>query len=346
MSCYTVLITSVGGAIVPSLIQHWEQHSRYTYRFVGVDMDVNATGQFFVHAFYPVASAESSDYVGLIKQICHRESVDFILPYSDEEAVVLQKNKNQFPNVGVLCAPYPIAEYSLDKYALLKHLGEQSVFVPTTYSVDCFSDLRALLEKMGENLLVVKPKSGRGSRGFRIVKKDVDEFVEVFQNKKEVYISHQRLLDIIESKEQNVTDLLFMQYLPGNDYNIDVLCNEGQVVHCVIHWRVKPNYGPVEVGEITHDEKIYQAVESIVTKAGYDGLINIEMAYDDEDSLGTPLVYEINPRASAAIILSERAGVPMLDDSVALEIGLKVDEVDLQKLTMRRIWTESFIANE
>ena len=106
--------------------------------------------------------------------------------------------------------------------------------------------------------------------------------------------------------------------------------------------RLEPKHGPVQIGRISNDKKIIKEVSKVVSLLNLNFIVNIEMKYPDHGVDKIPLIYEINPRPSAAIICAEEAGVNMLDDAIRLHKGGDVFSSIPLPITMYRYWNEYF----
>lgn len=95
---------------------------------------------------------------------------------------------------------------------------------------------------------------------------------------------------------------LVMEYLPGQEYSVDIAARDGTILALVIRQK------PLKVGpqKIVQREDLYHYVELLVKRFQLNGLINVQFK---EDRLGQPKLLEINPRASGGIGMSCQAGV-------------------------------------
>ena len=84
-----------------------------------------------------------------------------------------------------------------------------------------------------------KPVDQRGGRGFRILNANFDEYDEVTKQKKELFITKERLEKIILEKNFS-KNFILMEYLEGEDFNIDVLANNGEIINYLAQIRFLP----------------------------------------------------------------------------------------------------------
>ena len=128
-----------------------------------------------------------------------------------------------------------------------------------------------------------------------------------------------------------------MEYLPGKDYNIDVLFCGGKPELIIANERIKPEAGPVIIGKLEEGEKFDSLINDIANVFNFEFCINVEAA---EDGNGHLHVYEINPRVGAPIAFYSLGGIDLLNlmMSYAIEGRLSKGKTTLQEITCFRYW--------
>ena len=134
-----------------------------------------------------------------------------------------------------------------------------------------------------------------------------------------------------------------MEYLAGEDFNVDVLAKEGSIINYVAQRRLEPKHGSLEKGMVDKDKKIKKYLEDIFSKIKFDNLVNLEMAYQKKNKKGKLLLYEVNARASAPIIISAKAGYSLLENAIYSKIGVKISNKRVSNIKMMRYWGEFFL---
>lgn len=344
---HTVLITSIGSISGPSLINALRGDANPRLKIVGVDMNPNSIGFKFVDTSGTVPHGSSSDYLDVLLKICKKEEVELIIPGSDEEVFALTKGIDKLNSLGVklMASSSYAVEASLNKGKLLSLLKEHNVPVPDFFLPQSITDLDNVMEKLGypRNEVVIKPLSGRGGRGFWIVTDKYNGQDLIMKSRPLQRLPYSVLRTLLSAKDQ-LPPLIVMQYLPGPDFNVDILCYKGKMIYCVPMERLVPEAGPVQVGRIVHDVKIDKICQSIIEKMDYSYVINIEVAYPDPEGMSTPLPYEINPRLSGPIAGSAAAGINLLNLSVKMALGYKIPtDLTYKSLIMRRYWAEQYV---
>ena len=130
--------------------------------------------------------------------------------------------------------------------------------------------------------VVFKPINQRGGRGFRILNSNFDEYDEVTKKKKEFFISKERLEKII-LKRKFSSEFILMEYLEGEDFNVDVLAKKGSIINYVAQRSLEPKHGSLEKGMVDKDKKIKKYLEDIFSKIKFDNLVNLVMAYQKKN---------------------------------------------------------------
>ena len=67
------------------------------------------------------------------------------------------------------------------------------------------------------------------------------------------------------------------------------------------------------------------------------------MAYQKKNKKGKLLLYEVNARASAPIIISAKAGYSLLENAIYSKIGVKISNKRVSNIKMMRYWGEFFL---
>jgi carbamoyl-phosphate synthase large subunit len=152
-----VLVTGAGGAAVPALIEHLRAKA---FRVVAVDADGCAAGLYVADVGYRIPLALDPGFSQTLARICRGEQVVALVPLVDEELLPVAQVAEE---LGIpLIAPRPsFTALCLDKYALMQRLSEAGISVPES----------RLMRDGWQGMpfpLVLKPRTGRGSRGVRI----------------------------------------------------------------------------------------------------------------------------------------------------------------------------------
>lgn len=281
----TVLLTGAGGAALPSMIDRL--HAK-KYRVVAVDADPNAAGLYLADRGYRVPLAADPAFPDALRAICHAERVVALVPLVDEELLPVARLAEE---EGVaLIAPHPaFTALCLDKYALMRRLADVGLPVPET----------RLLREGWDGMpfpLILKPRTGRGSRGVRVVATP-DEL--------ENYLATVRL---------GADATLIQRCVEGTEYTVSVVVWRDGMVRAVVPKQIIDKRGITRLAVTRKNDAIDRLCRNIQEQLRADGPFNVQLRLD---ASGVPLPFEINPRFSTTVTLTQAAGID--------ELGLLVD---------------------
>ncbi len=342
----TVLITSCGGEIIPGIIDCLRSEPDYDFKIIGVDMDNDAVGQRFVDSFYTVPGGLEDEYITRVLEIVETEDVDVIVPISDQETRSLSKDKDAFHAVGaeVLTPDGEAVEISSDKGSMLEYLDNKGVNVPKYRLPNTFEELDEAVSSLGypEKKVVMKPRRQRAARGFWILSDDRNTQDLLMNEKCLQTLPYEALRDLLIDK-QSLPEVVVMEYLEGPDFNVDCLSIGGEAEYQIPIRRVKPDAGPVQIGETTHDSRVQNMAKEICDTFEFEYNTNVEVAYPTDSQKRDPLVYEINPRVSGPIATHKAAGVNLLLYGILCAIGCDIPEnKDFDEIRVHRCWQEIY----
>lgn len=340
-----LILTSVGGLIVPNIIKSLKQNSINKFYIVGTDVQQDAIGFHFVDKSYMVPHGNSDEYSNQLLDIAIRENIDLIIPFSDEELLNLAKNKTVFEKheVSISSSGYDKVRVSSNKALLMQFLESHRIPVPEYKIPHSIEELRKGAESLGypEKPVVFKPQNAHGARGFWLIQEDFDKQEMILQDRIRQKITLDWLSEFLNDGKP-FPSVLIMEFLTGKDYNVDALTDNGNSLYIIPIERIIPEAGPVQVGLIKRELKVEEMARAVIQAFGFSYWVNIEMAYDQES--GQPLIYEINPRISAPIIASKAAGVDLMTLGIRFALGEKIEEnLSIKETKMIRYWDEYFI---
>ena len=347
-----IMLTCVNSQVSPSLIQLIRGYPGYDVKIIGVDtVSLNDNlGKCFCDQCYQVPLGSDKDYITAIKNIIRENDIRLIFPGSDEECLELSKYRDELKNLDceVCCSPYEVILLASDKYELMKKLKENGIPVAEVYSAKTIEDVRGVALMLGypENDFVIKPKFGRGSKGFRIVTSKKDKYAAFYAGV-HYKLTLEELIGIFSSHAEEIQKYLMMEYFPGDKYNADVLVSDGKVISMVIRNngslpKVSP---PTQIADIVFDRDIREYAESIVALLGFDYFVQIEIGRDIN---GDPRLIEINTRLDATLPITSGLGLNYLHEMITYSVtgrmrdGIKDYKNYERQLRFRRYWQHLF----
>ena len=315
-----ILITSVGGMVSPGIIDNLRNIPEVA-RIIGTDVSAEAIGFHFVDKGYIVPKGDASDYITELSEIADQESVDVIIPCSDEEVLALSHHEETFKKNGisVICSPYETTSVAIDKGSMLTFLEQSRVSVPKYFLPTSRSEFLQAVEELGypSRPVVIKPRRGRGGRGFRVLRENID----ILGTRDSQEIKLNWFLETVP--EYKLPEIVLMEFLPGEDYSVDVLAGKGESLLVIPRRRIKAILGPSQIGEVVWNQEVVKNVELVTKKFGFDSITNIQLKYSASPS-EMPMIYEINPRVSGTIVASTAAGIDLLNYGIKYALGLDI----------------------
>ncbi len=317
-----VMITGGGGPSAVSFIKAFCNGNDFSQTgeidfFVG-DMDSNAAGLYFVPANRRVIlpSAKSFEFVEFIHSYCYRNKIDVLVPTVDFELLKIAETREEFNKIGtrILLTSKESLEICLDKYKLLKAC-ENIVPVPAFAVFD--EKFKAYKEDFP---LFIKPREGAGSRGILKV-----------ENEAEL------------SKLQRNSSLLIQEYLPGEEFSVDVLATAtSEIIAAIPRERMKVDSGIAVTGRTVFHKELETYARRIASHIGLSYTANIQFR---RNRRGQFCLLEVNPRFPGTMPLTVASGVNMPKLSLEHLLGAKLtpDMGIFSEIAMVRYWEEKFI---
>jgi len=349
----TVMLTCVNSQVAPSVIAMIRSHLNYRVRMVGVAAGDQLSG--FGHAccdcFYEVPFGDAADYWTRLKEVLVREGVQIIFIGSDEEAKAITAHTDELEALGckAACSAHEVIVLSSNKHALIQRLQRSGIACTNALTLDALDDIEPQLARLGfpDRYVVIKPKRGRGSRGVKIVKAELDPYL-VFTSSDFTSITHDKLREAFTARPEALRDYVLMEYLPGDKFSVDILARNGEVICGVAR-----NNGPIpkmnpptQLADIVFDEDVYAYAESVVNEIGHDFFVQVECGRDLDGSLK---LIETNIRLDATLPITEGLELnfyhEMIDYAVTGEFRVSLPKFPKSQRRQRffRFWQHAFL---
>ena len=338
-----VLMTGAGAPGAAGILKCLQYNPNF--EIVMADANPNALGRWLHAEFETIPFAHETDFIEKLLTICQRRHIHAILPLVTKELIPLAAHKKQFEKFGtrVLVSNVDSLEIGNNKSRLYQFLEWRGISVPAYRIVENTDQFEVAIDELGfpENRVVFKPSVSNGSRGFRILANDIDEHDLLFHEKpSSTYISLADALRILSVK--SFPELLVSEYLPGEEYSVDCLVDNGQPRLVVPRLRRKMINGISVEGTFVKDENIISYCSEIIKELKLHGNIGIQVKKTVQ---GKPLIVEINPRVQGTIVAGLGAGInlPVLAIKQELELPISGEELQVKWGTkFSRYWSEVF----
>ena len=225
-------------------------------------------------------------------------------------------------------------------------LEKMNIEVPESY---LFKDSKELLnkaKKLGfpKKEICYKPTRSSGSRGFKIIKNDINYEDFLFNQKpNSKYITMEYLVDTL-NKCKNIPETMLMEYVEGDLYNVNVLASKGQTLYAVAGKVLDFALGNTIKCQIENNKEVLDYCSKIVEALELDGNVGLEVAYDSRRVLK---LIEINIRVQGQIYSSTLAGInfPYLELKYYLQEELPKNKKNMEISILKDKRNNNYIKN-
>lgn len=322
-----LLITSASGMGYPSLVRCFNPKK---FRIIGTASSKDAVGFAFVSKGYVIANVESNTYVTDLFKICKKERVDILIPVNPKELVIVTSRIKEFEKIGtkILISPLQSIEDVEDKERLFLFCQKEGIPTPAFIKVKKGGDFKKAVTLLGypKQQVCFKPKISSGTRGFRILSANTDRLDALMKDQGDLFADFFEVNSILNSSKK-IPEMLVMEYLPGQEYSVDILADHGKAQVIIPRLREKIVLGASFVGTVVRDKEIEKYSRKITEHFKLHGVIGIQFRRDKNN---VPKVLEVNPRMQGALILTVAAGANLPELSVERELGKQWKEPAIQ----------------
>lgn len=306
----TVLMSAAGSPSMPGLIDCLKRNGERNIRIIGMDMSEDPSTNYLVDVFYHVSAATAPGYCDVVLNICEKENVDIYFPNISAEVKVVSARKEEFDAIGTIVSvseqsSVEIVNNKLLVYQLLK---EKGISVPMFYGVNSVQDFIDGCKLLGypKKPVCLKIVDGSGSRGVRIIDSDRNRY-QIFVSEKpnSFFTSYEDMLNILKEADE-FHEMMLVEYMPGNEYTVDLLADHGTVLYEVGRENIVSLMSIAQESVITKIESAYVVCRRIVELLHMDGNVGFDFM---KDAAGNPVLMDINPRVTATVSVIAAAGV-------------------------------------
>ncbi|WP_304451269.1 ATP-grasp domain-containing protein [Nocardiopsis sp. YSL2] len=314
------MVTTAGSAPTPGIILHLREQG---FRVVATDIDPAAPGLYLADRGYLVPAGDSEAFAPRMRALCASEGAVAIVPLVDEELVPVGDLARDGLSV-MLPRPGFVAS-CLDKYVLMRELDAAGIGTPRTWRATEPPPADLVAEDTGG--FVVKPRSGRGSRGVQ-------------------FAAH--LADVpaaVAASGYPTDELIVQERVTGPEFTVSVVVWRDGRVQTVVPKEVLLKQGVTKYAVTRRHAEVEHTCRAVQSALRADGPFNVQLCLDAE---GRPRVFEINPRFSSTAALTVAAGVDEVAGLLrqAVADGPRLTDAWREGVAMVRRWADEFISEE
>jgi len=269
-----ILITSAGGPAAVGVIKSIRdlQDSHY---IVATDINEMSVGFHKANKGYIVPPANDKNFLPKIKEIIEKEKIDLILPTSNMEIDQFEQLSNI---TTVFMSDSKTIKLCNDKWEFYNKVKDD-FDVPYTWQDN---DIKW-------NGCFARPRYELGGSRGTFHCKDIHQYMSTYNS------------DV---------EYIYSDYLSGQEYTIDVLCDMEKPLVSVVRKRLQTKAGISTQGQIVRDEHIESECKRLCEFLKLKGPVCIQMK---EDKNGVPNFVEVNPRFGGGTYFTTLAGVNFVE---------------------------------
>ena len=266
-----ILILSCGTR--NKIIQYFKNELKNQGYVIAADSDELAPALYEADKSYIVPRIDDESYLDTILSICKENNIKAVLSLIDPELSIISKYKQKFLDIDVLpiVSDHDVVELSFNKYKMYEFLSQNGFNAIKSYinKEEFFKDLRAGKIKYP---VFVKPVTGSASI-----------------NINKVYSTEE--INFLFNKYNN---LMIQEYMDGIEFGVDVYIDmlSKEPVSIFAKEKIKMRAGETDKSVSFKDKKLFNLVNNFVKKAGYIGVIDIDIFKINDDYY----ISEVNPR--------------------------------------------------
>ncbi|MCJ1908275.1 ATP-grasp domain-containing protein [Planococcus ruber] len=279
-----VLILSCGTR--NKIVQYFKSELAGKGMVMATDCSILAPALYEADKYFIVPRMNEDGYLEHILKICRDNKIKAVLSLIDPELSLLAENKQAFLDIGTLpiVSNLNIVEMSFDKYKMFEFMIQNGFSTVQSYiDEEQFYDC---LEK-GEISFPVFVKPVKGSASLNINK---------VTTKQEIKTLYSQFDNLMIQEYMNGSEL-------GADVYIDMLSEEP--VSIFIKEKLKMRAGETDKSVSYKDEKLFELIRSFVLKAGFKGIIDIDIFKVNDEYY----ISEVNPRFGGGFPHAYECGV-------------------------------------
>ena len=284
-----ILITAAGSPTWPQMADDLKNNGERNITIIGTDLNVDPTMLQYIDRVFPAPVITDPQYVDVLLNICEKEKVDVLVPGISQELEAIQSRLDEFKALDVKVAICEGEGLSIanDKIKLYRFLESNGFNIPNYRVASDIDSIVNACYEIGypEKSVCIKISNGAGSRGVRIIDANSSRF-EVFINEKpsSAKTTLEDFISILRDATE-IPELMIMEYLPGNEYCLDLLADNGDVKYIVGQEIIRQSASTPIVAVIKQEDFVYEQAKKIVALLKLDGNIGFDYKYDASGKL-------------------------------------------------------------
>ena len=280
-------------------------------RIVGFVSSSGCAHTALLDRYYIAPHYSSSDYYTFLKETCETEKVDYVFPVATGSLSLMARIADRlYEETGakVITSSPEAIDIANHKGKLFDRLstGSTKDHITEYTRVLTFRELASAVESFHSRGMecISKPVIGENAEGF-LRFTDKETFVKRSLEGTAGKLFCKEWLDVYPPDQKLPEERIVMPYLPGKEWDVDVLCQNGTIISITIRLN-HDMFGGLSASSVTcRNDDLLKAAAGIVSELNLSYLHCISFK---EDENGIPMLLEINPRAFGSVYLSVLSG--------------------------------------
>ena len=292
---------------------------------IGCDIKPDAYGLYLADKGYIVPKLNDPDFAEILINIAQRENCSIIYPLStpDQEYFAAHRGMFEEHDLRVIVSDLDAVSTANNKLELYELCNQTGLPVAAYVPLNGRTSLDAALHELGypRRPVVFKLAHGSGGRGLAIVREGASIFASMHQRNGPPQMSPEELSHTLAQMRSERG--ILCEYLPGDEYSVDVLSWHGEPIVSVVRQRYTSLGGTAWHAEVVDDADLRRLAEVVVQRLNLSYTSNVQFR---RNAQGLPCLMEVNPRTPGTIGLTVQAGVNMPALALALALGKHIPE--------------------
>jgi carbamoyl-phosphate synthase large subunit len=332
-----ILMTSVGNDGFPAVLHALKLKSDVNIRVVGVDIRASAPGLYLADKGYVVPPRSAREqFLQCLFEICRKERVRIIYPLSTEDQEFFASELEPFSAMGISIVVSSLGSLRTanDKLTLYEFARSIGVPCPNFKSVQNLAEFYQAAGLLGfpERPFVLKLNRSTGAQGIKVVYPSLNVRERMFDRDNRRVAFHE--VETWLKELQSWPPLHVAEYLPGEEYSVDILCRDGEILSAVTRLRLSTLYGLSLHAQVVQETDVQDLACELVAELRLCFVVNVQVRRTFD---GAAKLLEVNPRIPGTIGLTVAAGVnmPYLSLKMALNETFAVPQPQSGMTTLR-----------
>jgi carbamoyl-phosphate synthase large subunit len=315
----SVLLTSIGTDSAVALCEALRAGFPTGLRLTGVDTRTAVACMPWLDHFARVPPRTSPDFLDHVTRLCEEHGVTHVWPLSTEDQILMALERaNRLRHTVVIGSAAEVVAIANDKVRLYGACAAGGLPLPAHHIVRDAGSLHDAARALGypDRPVVLKAALGTGAAGLKIIRAGIPR-LDMFHSR----LNRDVTLEVAAAQLEGVSpwpSLMLTEYLPGEEFSVDVLRFRGAWKGGVVRRRDESLFGLATDATVVDRPDVLEEARRVADHVGVEFVSNVQFRGADD---GRPLLMEINPRVPGTIGLSVAAGSNLPAVALALAAG-------------------------